>query len=144
MVVRSLSSFAAVTLRPHGGVYWTPAPFAPQVRRLQEAIQRIGSSTVCIVPVHRTAEAEHTLGAVARGSLEDELAMLRAEVEGFVASPPDRTSTLERRLGAFEDLRARTRLYRDVLRVEVETLDQQLDRLAATVTQLIDGRNQAA
>lgn len=99
---------------------------------------------MCIVPVHRTAEAEQTLGAVARGSLEDELAVLQAEIEGFVASPPDRTSTLERRLGAFEELRARTRLYRDVLRVEVETLDQQLDRLAATVTQLIDGRTQAA
>lgn len=139
-LVRTLGSFAAVTLRPHGGVYWTPAPFAAQVRRLQDAVQRIGQSTVCVLPVHRSVEAELTLGDVARGSIEDELAALRSEIEGFVALPPERMSTLERRLDAFEALRGRARLYRDVLRVEVDTLDQQLDQLTSTVGRLIEDR----
>jgi hypothetical protein len=142
-LVRTLGSFAAVTLRPHGGVYWTPAPFAAHVRRLQDAVQRIGQSTVCVVPVHRSVEAEHTLGEVARGSIEEELVALRIEIEGFVALPPERMSTLERRLDAFEALRARARLYRDVLRVEVESLDLQLDHLTSTVGRLIEERTAA-
>jgi hypothetical protein len=47
----------------------------------------------------------------------------KAEVEGFVASPPDRPSTLVRRLDAFEGLRARANLYRDVLQVHVADLE---------------------
>lgn len=143
-VVRTLGTFAAVTLRPHGGVYWTPSPFALQVRRLQDAVQRIGQSTVCVLPVHRSPEAEETLGEVARGSIEEELGALRAEIDGFLALPPDRASTLERRLDSFAALRARAQLYRDVLHVEVETLDDQLDQLAATVGRLIEDRARAA
>ncbi len=142
-MVRALGSFASVTLRPHGGVYWTPSPFAAQLRKLQGAVQRIGQSSVCVVPVHRTPEAEQTLGEVARESIEEELAALRSEIEGFVAQPPERTSTLERRLEAFESLRGRARMYRDVLRVEVETLDEQLIQLASTVSRLVDARSAA-
>ena len=57
-IVRSLDTYAAVMLRPSGGIYWAPAPYAAQVRRLQIAIQRIGSSTMAVLPVHRSTEAE--------------------------------------------------------------------------------------
>ena len=45
-------------------------------------------------------------GDAAKVAIEDELAALKAEVEGFMASPPDRPSTLVRRLDAFEGLQA--------------------------------------
>lgn len=144
MLVRTLETFAAVAVRPSGGVYWCPAPFAEQLRRLQTAIQRIGRSTVSVLPVHRSAEAEQTLGEVARGSIEDELAALRVEIAGFVETPPDRTSTLERRLDAFEALRGRAKLYRNVLAIQVTDLDQQLDSMTATVSGLINQKSKAA
>ena len=143
-VVRALASFAAVTLRPGGGVYWTPSPFAGQVRLLQEAVHKIGNSNMSVLPVHRSPESVQTLGDVARASLEEELASLRGEIEAFLAAPPERASTLVRRFDAFEALRSRARLYRDVLSVQVQNLDQNLDQLAVTVEQMLAQRQNAA
>ena len=142
-IVKALHSFAAVTLREGGGVYWVPAPFAEKVRQLQAAIEKIGSSRVYILPVHKSAEAEKTLGEIAKGSIEGELAALQSEIAQFVAVPPDRASTLVRRFDAFSALRTRAQLYRTVLSVEVQDLDRQLDLLAAAVEQMLDQKSAA-
>lgn len=55
--MKALDSCAAVTLRDHGGVYWVPGPHAETVRRLQGAIEKIGSSRVYQLPVHAPADA---------------------------------------------------------------------------------------
>jgi hypothetical protein len=137
-MMKALDACAAVTLRDHGGVYWCPAPFADTVRRLQSAIERIGSSRFYILPVHASADATRALGDAAKLAIEDELAALKSEVEGFVASPPDRPSTLVRRLDAFEGLHARANLYRDILQVHVQDLDKTLADLTSRVENLLD------
>jgi hypothetical protein len=136
-VVRALHSFAAVTLRDGGGIYWVPQPFAVQLRKLQGAVEQIGASRVYLVPVHRTLEAEKALGEVATESVEHELEALKSEIESFLAAPPDRSSTLVRRFDAFEDLRKRAGLYKTILSAEVQDLDEQLDKLAASVEMLL-------
>ena len=136
-VVRAINSFAAVALRDHGGVYWVPSPYAKQLRQLQTAIEKIGSSKVYLLPVHNSADAARTLGDAALGYVQAELEQLRAEVEGFIAQPPERQSTLARRFDAYEALRSRAQLYRDVLQVQVKDLDQQLDGMTASVEKLL-------
>jgi len=137
-MMKALDGCAAVTLRDHGGVYWVPAPYAETLRRLQGAIEKIGSSRVYLLPVHSSADANRTLGDAAKLAIEDELAALKAEVEGFVASPPDRPSTLVRRLDAFEGLQARANLYRDVLQVHVSDLETTLAGLTSSVESLLN------
>ncbi len=137
-MMKTLDGCAAVTLRDHGGVYWVPAPYAETVRRLQGAIEKIGSSRVYLLPVHSSADANRTLGDAAKLAIEDELAALKAEVEGFMASPPDRPTTLVRRLDAFEGLQARANLYRDVLQVHVADLETTLAGLTASVESLLN------
>ncbi len=137
-MMKVLDSCAAVTLRDHGGVYWIPAPYAETVRRLQGAVEKIGSSRVYLLPVHATEEANRTLGDAAKLAIEDELAALKAEVEGFMAAPPDRPSTLVRRLDAFEALKARAELYHSVLQVHVEDLEKTLGELAISVENLLN------
>jgi hypothetical protein len=137
-MMKALDACAAVTLRDHGGVYWCPAPFAEIVRRLQTAVEKIGSSRFYILPVHASADATRTLGDAAKLAIEDELAALKYEVEGFVASPPDRPSTLVRRLDAFEGLRARANLYRDILQVHVADLETTLSELTTSVETLLN------
>ena len=137
-MMKVLDACAAVTLRDHGGVYWVPSPYAETVRRLQGAIEKIGSSRVYLLPVHSSADASKTLGEAAKVAIEDELAALKAEVEGFMASPPDRPSTLVRRLDAFEGLQARANLYRDVLQVHVQDLESTLSGLTASVETLLN------
>ncbi len=62
----------------------------------------------------------------------------RPRSKGFVASPPDRPSTLVRRLDAFEGLQARAKLYRDVLNVQVQNLEKTLGELAGSVESLLN------
>jgi len=139
-MMKVLDACAAVTLRDHGGVYWVPSPYAETVRRLQGAIEKIGSSRVYLLPVHSSADASKTLGEAAKVAIEDELAALKAEVDGFMASPPDRPSTLVRRLDAFEGLQARANLYRDVLQVHVQDLEATLSGLASSVESLLNAK----
>ncbi len=137
-MMKILNACAAVTLREHGGVYWVPTPYAEAVRRLQGAIEKIGSSRVYLLPVHESADANRTLGDAATLAIEDELAVLKAEVAGFVVSPPDRPSTLVRRLDAFEALKNRAALYRDVLQVHVQDLDKTLADLAGSIEKILN------
>ena len=136
-MMRVLESCAAVTLRNHGGVYWIPAPYAETVRRLQSAIERIGSSRVYLLPVHQSDDAGRTLGDAARSAIEEELAALKAEIEGFLSAPPERVSTLVRRLDAFDALRGRAQLYREILAVQVADLDKTLTDLTDKVEGLL-------
>ena len=139
-ISKALDSMAAVALRPSGGIYWVASPFAEKVRRLQGAIEKIGSSRVYLLPVHKSAEAERTLGEIAKGSIEEELASLQAEIASFLNTPPERASTLIRRFDSFEALRSRAKLYRDVLAVEVQDLDKQLSQMSDTVESLINAK----
>lgn len=139
-MMKVLDSCAAITLRDHGGVVWVPVPYAETVRRLQAAVERIGTSKLYILPVHASADANRTLGDAAKVAIEDELAALKAEVEGFMATPPDRPSTLVRRLDAFEELAGRANLYRDILQVHVQDLEKTLADLTGSVESLLSER----
>ena len=136
-LVKALHAFSAVSLREGGGIYWVPHPFAHQLRQLQSAIEQIGASRFYLLPVHDSADAAHSLGSVARGSLEEELTSLQEEIAQFQAEPPERASTLERRLDAFAALRARADLYRDILSVQVDGLERHLAEMEATVSSLL-------
>jgi hypothetical protein len=139
-VLRTLQSFAAVTLRESGGIYWVPFPFAAKLRQLQAAVGQIGSSQLYLLAVHRSAEAEKTLSAVTRGSLESELAALAAEVEEYLAAPPERQSTLTRRLEMFDQLRSRAGLYETVLKTNLDGVRQQLNGLTSSVESMLADR----
>jgi len=93
---------------------------------------------VYLLPVHSSADANRTLGDAAKLAIEDELTALKGEVEGFVASPPDRPSTPVRRLDAFEGLQARANLYRDVLQVHVADLEATLAGLTSGAENLLN------
>jgi hypothetical protein len=139
-LVKTLTSCAAVTLRDFGGVYFVPAPYADTLRRLQAAVAAIGASRLDIVPIHASPEARAALGDAARAAVEDDLVALRAEIERFLAEPPDRASTLMRRLQVFEELRSKARLYHSVLSVQVQDLEASLDELTLSVEGLLQSR----
>lgn len=88
----------------------------------------------------RTPEACAALGDAARSAIEDDLVALRAEIEGFLAEPPERASTLMRRLQAFEELRNRARLCHSALSVCVQDLEGSLNELTLHVDGLLQQR----
>ncbi len=142
-ITRALQSMSAVLVRENGGVWWVPAPHAESMRKLQVAIESIGSSRFYLLPVHDSADAHRTLGDAASKSIEAELTELKNEVASFMAQPPERSSTLVRRLDAFDTLKARAQLYRDVLNIQVVDLDRTLDCLSASIETLLNAKHAA-
>lgn len=136
-ITKTLDSFAAVTLRANGGVYWVPAPYAEGLRRLQTVVEKLGQSKLHLVPITRSKEGQAALAQAARASIEDELNALQAEVQEFVATPPERASTLVRRLDTYDDLRRRAGLYQTVLAAQVTGLTEALVRMEQQVHGLL-------
>lgn len=142
-VTRTLQSLSACLLRDSGAIWWVPSPNAKTLRQLQSCIESIGHSKLYLLPVHDTGDASRTLGDAATKSLETDLAELKAEVESFLAQPPERTSTLVRRFDAFDALRGRAQLYRDVLNVQVKDLDSTLTTLGESIEKLLNAKHAA-
>jgi hypothetical protein len=117
-----------------------PAPYAETLRQLKDAVSRIGASRIDVVPIHASAEANAALGNAARTALDEEITALRAEIDGFLAVPPERSSTLTRRLEAFEGLRAKARLYHTVLQVQVQDLETALNKLTLQVEGMLQAK----
>ena len=143
-ITRTLDSFAAVTLRHGGGVYWTPAVYAASLRRLQAIIEKLGQSKMHLVPVPATKEGQAALAQAAKASIEEELTALQTEMQQFLQTPPDRASTLMRRLEHFDDLRRKANLYQTVLQAQVEGLAENLTEMERQVHGLLDSKRAKA
>jgi len=136
-ITKTLDSFAAVTLRSGGGVYWAPAPHADALRRLQGVVEQLGQSKMHLVPITRTKEGQAALAQAAKASIEEELTALQTEMQQFLQTPPDRASTLMRRLEHFGDLRRRASLYQTVLSAQVAGLSESLSEMEQQVHGLL-------
>jgi len=143
-ITRTLDSFAAVTLRHMGGVYWVPAPYASALRQLQGVIEKLGESKMYLVPITATKEGQAALAQAAKASIEEELTALQTEMQQFIQTPPDRASTLMRRLEHFHDLRRRASLYQTVLQAQVEGLAENLSEMERQVHGLLDSKKAKA
>jgi hypothetical protein len=143
-ITRALDSFAAVTLRHGGGVYWTPAVYAASLRRLQAIIEKLGQSKMHLVPITATKEGQAALAQAAKASIEEELTALQTEMQQFLQTPPDRASTLMRRLEHFDDLRRKANLYQTVLQAQVEGLAENLTEMERQVHGLLDSKKARA
>jgi hypothetical protein len=49
-MVKALGKWAAVTLRDGGDIYWVPSVYAAELRRLQGAVEKVGTSRVHVLP----------------------------------------------------------------------------------------------
>ena len=136
-ITNALHSFSCAALRDGGGVYWVPEPSADPLYRLADMVPHLGHSKMYLIPVYENEKTSEALTEVAQGSLEDELQKLQKEIADFVTTPPERVSTLEKRFDSFKELRARAELYKLVLGTTVQGLEESLQQMSDTVSNLI-------
>lgn len=140
-ITKTLRSFSYVPLRPAGPPYWVPSVFSNQLRALQEAIEKIGTSKFYLLPVHSDRDSSRALSDCAQQSLEIELASLQLEMQQFLQEPPERVSTLMKRFESYENLRNRASLYKDVLSLHVAELELGLTSLTEQLEELLHRKN---
>lgn len=138
MLVKTLKSIKAFTLRPSGGVYFVPDASAQEIRNVRDVVQALGQSFMDVVPVHDggTGEARESMAKAAQKSLEKDLADLVTELRTFVAKPP-RGDTLERRLEEFRQLREKAEFYRTLLSCQVDGLEKGLEDMTEIVQKML-------
>jgi predicted nucleic acid-binding Zn-ribbon protein len=93
--------------------------------------------------VTATKEGQAALAQAAKASIEEELTALQSEMQQFLQTPPDRASTLMRRLEHFDDLRRKANLYQTVLQAQVEGLAENLTEMERQVQGLLDSKRAA-
>jgi predicted nucleic acid-binding Zn-ribbon protein len=107
-------------------------------------IEKLGESKMYLVPITATKEGQAALAQAAKASIEEELTALQTEMQQFIQTPPDRASTLMRRLEHFHDLRRRASLYQTVLQAQVEGLAENLSEMERQVHGLLDSKKAKA
>ncbi|MBI2375121.1 MAG: hypothetical protein HYV07_14080 [Deltaproteobacteria bacterium] len=132
-MMTSFLTEAGVTLRDSGGVYFVPSTHSSQLDALCRVVQEIGPhNKTFVLPIVDTPAAQATLREVTQSSLDDEVRALEEELKAFDPEKV-RSSTLERRLVAFEDLKARVGLFANVLSFKADGLHSRLTAINTEV-----------
>ena len=140
MVTTILSWCGGIRLKENGHVYWVPAAGAQDLRATKGVADGLGDSHVTVIPVHATDESRAALQRAATQSFEAELRKANEELDAFAESEKDtRSSTLERRLAEFADLREKVELYSDILERQKGRLLKGLEGAAERCRGLIAG-----
>lgn len=137
---------SGLSIRHAGGVYFIPPALSCTLRALGDVLRVIGQNTVWSLPIADLADASVTLGALARETLDAEIAAVEQELASFDARDVEtRDSTLQRRLRRFDDLRARTNLMAGALSFRADALHEKLVALETDVKRrLVGGEHHAA
>jgi len=139
--LRGLVALAQGTpLRPSGGVYFVPRPAAEIVGKMRAIVAELqpDGGYVSAFGVVDTLQARVDMGRHAHAGLLEELAGLAADLDALRgAGETVRASTLQRRLALYGQLRAKASLYTDLLTYNLDDVHAGIDRLAASVGDLL-------
>lgn len=131
---------AGVSIRDAGGVYFVPPAYTTTLQALSRVVEGIGHNRVFALPIADVGDAKVTLADVARETLDDEIRALQAEIEAFADSGTGtRESTLARRLGKFDELRARVSLFASTLEFKAEELTSRIGGLRDDLRDRLNG-----
>jgi hypothetical protein len=131
-------------LRPSGGVYFVPRQHRGLVARMREIVAELqpDGGYVSAFGVVDTAQARADMGRHAHEGLLEELQALADDLAALKdAGEAVRARTLQRRLTLYEELRAKASMYADLLTYNLDDVHAGIDKLAATVGDLLGVRS---
>ncbi len=134
LMMTSFMAEAGVSLREAGGVYFVLSAHQRQLDALCSVVEAIGKNRTYRLPIVDAAATRVTLSEVTQRSLGDEVLELEEELTAFNLESV-RDSTLERRLEAFERLRARAGLFAHVLAFKADGLGARIASMESTIRQ---------
>jgi len=123
---------SGVAIRPSGGVYFVPSKFQAVLESLCNVVEKAGQNETFQLKVVESPEAKQTIAKVAKAGLEEELRQIQEQLEKF-AFDKAREGTLEKKLEGFEELRAKAKMFADVLEFKVDEINNKIDRAKAII-----------
>lgn len=127
-------SWDACPVLPHGGLWFVPARHSEKVRAWHQFMTDLGMKAL-IIPTFDTGETVESLRESTRNGLESQLAEVFNLLEEYSTLGWDkvRTSTMEKRMEDFEELRNRAELYQSILGTTINDLTARVQGAANTV-----------
>lgn len=123
----------------HGGMWFLPSSAWDKAKAWQKALKEMGHQPL-LIPIFDSEDSRGELQELAASSVEAAVKMLKQELESFnTKDSKTRMSTIEKRFEKFQDLKAKTALYREVLGLEIEELDKGIDAARAAMEAFMMG-----
>jgi len=134
-------NWKACPVLPHGGLWYIPSKYAEKVRAWAAFMRELQLVTV-VVPSFDTKETLESLQNSTRYSLENQLADIVSQLDGYSAegAASVRSSTLEKRAAEFDDLRSRAELYKTILGTTVSDLTKRIEVASQKLVKDISAR----
>jgi hypothetical protein len=142
-VMRSLKASNAITVREKGGVYFVPRPALDMVAKLRALCNAIPSAGFFRLRIADEPEERADMLKTVSSEIEQELAeaekdMLEIEEKIKAKKGSVRSDTLERRLKAWSEIKAKAMAYKDLLNFKAEDVTEKLNALSSRVELMIE------
>jgi hypothetical protein len=140
MLVRNMMDrLGALCLRLHGGVYFVHARHAQAIAGYEKVIAAIpGNNEFLATEIHESPNNAVKVGGATKRALEEDLKDLQTRINDYLENPP-RRDTLCRKLDEFKALKAKAKMYADMLSFKVDDLNQGLKDLDQVTRGIITG-----
>jgi hypothetical protein len=138
-ITRVLARWQATPCRqsPPHIVYWMPSPGGETVRRLRDALNKLGAGKLHLSPMGRDIDSQEAASAAANDGLESRLSEFREQVDAWRNEPPGRKLTIERRIEEAEKIRETANLYRAILGAAVADVDERVASVQSSLRELL-------
>ncbi len=120
---------------PIGSEFFVPGEHAELLRAMRSVVESLGQSQLWLLPIHDTGDSRDTINRAVRASMEEDLASLAQEIRSF--DDETRTTTLERRLEKFDEIRGRANLYAGMLEVAHDDLITRIGKMETKIAAMI-------
>lgn len=119
---------AGIRVRQNGGVYYTPNQFEKTLNSICTLVEKIGCNQTYQLPIVDTMNAKNTLKAITKSSLDNDIKRLQDEIDKFDKSTM-RSSTLDKKLQDFENIRSRAKLFSRILNFRADKINKKIKQL---------------
>jgi hypothetical protein len=143
-ILNVLAESRAVSLREHGGIYWIPDGFDQVAAALSKAVSLLGRSHMSVIPISSSQQGIDAITRAVSVTLDEELGALTRDLQEFSLSRAHgehlQDRTIQSAIGQINDLKERTRIYRDILEFKSADLEVRLNEaLLSAASLMTDG-----
>lgn len=140
-LVAAIGELRGIPLRDRGGFYLLPVVSCETWRRLSTAVEQLGFERI-LIEMHDAPSNVKVAAQAAKGSLENEIAELKADLDRATMVTDGgsgmKRNSLERRVKLCDDLVAKAELYRNVLADAATTIEDRIAKLRAGFARQLD------
>jgi hypothetical protein len=131
------SAFRALS---QGAMWFMPKQSENKMRAWEALLKDLGHKPL-VIPVFDTADSKAQMRDLAQNTLDGQLREVKDQIAKYLAADTTRESTLEKRMVVLDELRAKANLYKSLLGMEIEALDEGVTAARESLIQGMADRN---